>query len=407
MSKKDLPRGWAKTELNNVVKILDGKRIPVNARERDRRKGNIPYYGATGQVGWIDDYIFNEELVLLGEDGAPFLEKTKHKAYVIEGKSWVNNHAHVLKTQSMLLTKILCHYLNQIDYQEFVGGTTRLKLTQANMRSIPILIPPLNEQKRIVSKIESILGQIDAARGGLENAKTLLKQARQSVLKEAFEGRLVPQDPNDESAGILLKRIRGNLKEQFVKKKDLPQGWTKTKIEDIAELVGGGTPSRKVAEYFDGSIIWLTPTEIPKTTITVISESKEKITDLGLKKSSAKLIPKGAVLLTTRASIGYAAIAGTEVTTNQGFTSFDCNRSAFSYYLAYWLFHNKDLMKSIAGGTTFKEISKAKLRTLTMPLPPFNEQRRIVAKIESILGGIDANTILMSVFRNLLPFFTS
>jgi len=86
--------------LENIVEILDSQRIPVNSKEREGRKGRIPYYGATGQVGWIDDWLFNEELILLGEDGAPFLDPYKPKAYLIKGKSWVNNHAHVLRAKS-------------------------------------------------------------------------------------------------------------------------------------------------------------------------------------------------------------------------------------------------------------------------------------------------------------------
>ena len=105
---------------------------------------------------------------------------------------------------------------------------------------------------------------------------------------------------------------------------ELPKNWIKAKLNDLCELIGGGTPSRNNSEYFGGNIIWLTPTEIPKNTITRINDSREKITDLGLKKSSARIIPKESVLLTSRASIGYVAIAGDNVTTNQGFASFIC-----------------------------------------------------------------------------------
>jgi len=104
----NLPQGWTTTTLENCVEILDGKRIPVNSKDRKKRVGKIPYYGATGRTGWINDYLFDEELVLLGEDGAPFLDNFKNKAYIINGKSWVNNHAHVLKAISgLFLNKLL------------------------------------------------------------------------------------------------------------------------------------------------------------------------------------------------------------------------------------------------------------------------------------------------------------
>jgi type I restriction enzyme S subunit len=135
-------------------------RIPVNTNERNKRINGKPesslfsYYGATGQVGYIDDYIFSGKYVLLGEDGAPFLDSSAVKAYIINGKFWVNNHVHILN--SYISPEFLCHVLNTIDYAKYVNGSTRLKLTQIDMQKIMLLIPPLNEQKRIVEKIESI-----------------------------------------------------------------------------------------------------------------------------------------------------------------------------------------------------------------------------------------------------------
>ena len=170
----------------------------------------------------------------------------------------------------------------------------------------------------------------------------------------------------------------------------LPDGWEWAKLGDIAELVGGGTPSREHPEYFTGDIVWLTPTEIPKNRITVVSTSKERITQEGLRKSSARVLPKGSVLMTSRASIGYVAIADTEVTTNQGFASFICSNRVFNYYLAYWLFGTADFFIQEATGTTFKEITKSKLRNYSIPLPPLAEQERIVAKIEALFSQLDA-----------------
>lgn len=94
-----VPANWCWTYLKNVSDCLDNFRKPINANERNARLGDVPYYGATGQVGWIDDYLTNEELVLLGEDGAPFLDLLKNKAYLINGKAWVNNHAHILRSK--------------------------------------------------------------------------------------------------------------------------------------------------------------------------------------------------------------------------------------------------------------------------------------------------------------------
>ena len=205
----ELPKGWANPQLEYCVDILDGKRVPINSKERAKRKGKIPYYGATGRVGCIDDYLFDEELVLVGEDGAPFLDRLKDTAYIISGKSWVNNHAHVLRAINKLVSnELLCHYLNIFDYHEFVTGTTRLKLNQSSLRKIPIRLPPLNEQKRIVSKIEVLFSKIDNVESLTPLVDNKLDILKLSILKQAFEGKLVPQDPNDEPASILLEKIK-------------------------------------------------------------------------------------------------------------------------------------------------------------------------------------------------------
>ena len=160
-----LPKGWAACRLEQVADILDNLRKPINASERDSRIKNrqidelYPYYGATGQVGLIDDYLINGHYLLLGEDGAPFLDKNAIKAYSISGKSWVNNHAHILSPK--IDFEFLQYSLNQIDYSEYVNGSTRLKLTQTDMRSIKIMLPPLTEQKRIKSKIQTLFSQLD------------------------------------------------------------------------------------------------------------------------------------------------------------------------------------------------------------------------------------------------------
>lgn len=221
MEKNDLPESWIITSLERCVKILDGKRIPINSTERTRRQGIVPYYGATGQVGLIDDYIFDEELVLLGEDGAPFFESFKDKAYLISGKSWVNNHAHVLKGISgLLLNKFLCYYLNQIDYHDYVNGTTRLKLNQSSMKTIPIILPPLNEQKRIVEKIEELLSFIDFSKNIIFTTKDRLNLFREALLLNAITGHLTTnwrKNNKIQIKNVLMSEIKSEQITYFTK----------------------------------------------------------------------------------------------------------------------------------------------------------------------------------------------
>ena len=203
---------WEWVALEDAVEICDYLRKPVNSKERaqriaDKREDELyPYYGATGQVGYIDSYLLDGEYVLLGEDGAPFLDPFAKKAYLIKGKGWVNNHAHVLK--SKLNNKFLCYYLNQVDYNGLVTGTTRYKLTQAAMKRILVPTPDLVEQERIVSKIEELFSKLDTSVAELKTAKEKLKVYRQAVLKEAFTG-LSNKRPIREMTSIVTSGSRG------------------------------------------------------------------------------------------------------------------------------------------------------------------------------------------------------
>ncbi len=160
-----MPKSWVITSLNSIIILLDWQRKPINSKEREKRISNLekeklyPYYGATGQIGYIDNYLTDGENILIGEDGAPFLDEYSKKAFIVKGKYWVNNHAHILK--SLINIKYLCEYLNSFNYYGFVNGTTRLKLTQGKLLTIPVTLPPLREQNRIISKINEIFEQTE------------------------------------------------------------------------------------------------------------------------------------------------------------------------------------------------------------------------------------------------------
>ena len=186
-----LPDGWQWVTLDSIAECLDNLRSPVNAAERAKRPGKIPYYGATGQVGWIDDFLTDEQLVLLGEDGAPFLDMFKDKAYIIEGKAWINNHAHILRSRfGSVGNKFLCYYLNAFDFSNHVNGTTRLKLTQSKMKKIPFPLTPLNEQQRIVSLLDELFSKLDEAKALAQAIVDGSELRRAAILHKAFTGEL-------------------------------------------------------------------------------------------------------------------------------------------------------------------------------------------------------------------------
>ena len=199
-----VPQNWCWAYLTKgAAECLDSFRKPINASERANREGDIPYYGATGQVGWIDNFLTNEQLVLVGEDGAPFLDLIKDKAYIIEGKAWVNNHAHILRSRfGSTGNSFLMHYLNIFNYHGFVNGTTRLKLTQGSMDIMPGPIPPLPEQQRIVDRIESLFAKLDEAKQKAQDALDSFETRKAAILHKAFTGELTAQWRKEHDVGM-------------------------------------------------------------------------------------------------------------------------------------------------------------------------------------------------------------
>lgn len=170
----------------------------------------------------------------------------------------------------------------------------------------------------------------------------------------------------------------------------VPDNWCWTKLGKITSIIGGGTPSSKINEYYDnGDIAWITPSDLSNYNNMYISKGKKMITKLGLMKSSAKLLPKGTVCLSSRAPIGYVVIAKNELSTNQGFKSFLPSKVFKSEYLYWYLKSIKHILEAKASGTTFLELSAKKAGEVEIPLPPINEQQRIVNRIESLFAKLD------------------
>lgn len=244
------------------------------------------------------------------------------------------------------------------------------------------------------------------------------KQIRQTILDLAIRGELVPQDPTDEPASVLLKRIHAE-KEQLIKDKklkrdkkddepidevpfELPEGWEWCRLGDIGEIIGGGTPSTSIEEYWNGEISWITPADLSNHSDKYIAQGKRNITQLGLENSSATLIPKGGILFSTRAPIGYVVIADKPLSTNQGFKSLYPFIDISKEFIYYFLLAEKEKIKLFASGTTFQELSASAFSKILIPLPPLAEQHRIAQKVEQLLAIVDTIEQLQEELKDLV-----
>jgi len=186
----EIPAHWEVKKLTWLIKCLDGRRIPLNAEERGRMQGEYPYWGANSIVDYVDKWLFDEELVLLGEDGAPFFERTKPVAFRVSGKIWVNNHAHVLRPRRKTEAAFLAHALNCVDYRAFIDGTTRDKLTQGDMNAIPIQCPEVPEQRVIAAFLERETAKLDGLVAKVRDAIDRLKELRTALISAAVTGKI-------------------------------------------------------------------------------------------------------------------------------------------------------------------------------------------------------------------------
>lgn len=186
--------------------------------------------------------------------------------------------------------------------------------------------------------------------------------------------------------------------------------WDKIKLGDISEIIGGGTPSTSKSEYWGNDISWLTPRDLSNYNDRYISKGERSITDIGLKNSSARLLPKNTILLTSRAPIGYLAIAENEICTNQGFKSFIADETKVDYMFLYYLLKNNiDTLKQLGTGTTFAEISASTIKNIEVKIPAIETQKNIANILSSIDDKIELNrqtnttleTIAQTLFKEM------
>ena len=352
MIPRELPTGWKEVQIGEVLKFEYGKGLP---KDRRKKNGEFPVYGSSGIVGYHNHYLVNEDCIVVGRKGSI------GSVFLSLNPCWPIDTTYYVKNVSSLNIKFLYYHLSYINLKIVEKSTAIPGLSRDDIYVRRIILPPLEEQRQIAEIIEELFSELDAGRRQLESVKEQLKTYRQAVLKTAFEG--------------------GLSKNQIAEYENC-SAWEITKIVDVGEIVSGGTPSTKETDYWDGDIPWITPADLSGYSNKYIDKGRRSITYKGLSKSSARMIPSGSVLLSSRAPIGYVAIAKNELCTNQGFKSIIPSSRVTSEYLYYFLKARTQKIIERASGTTFKEVSLKTISSLEIIIPPIKQQKIIVAEIE-------------------------
>ena len=377
----EVPDGWCITDIGELLINRDGERKPVSLAIRSKQKNKVyDYYGAAGVIDKVDNYLFDECLLLIGEDGANLLSRNKNNAFLADGKYWVNNHAHVLDTIDKFILSYVAIVINSMKLDDYITGSAQPKLSQDNLNKIPIFLPPLNEQKRIMTELERWFALIDQIDQGKVDLQETIKQAKSKILDLATHGKLVPQDPNDEPAIELLKRINPDFTPcDNGHRRKLPQGWAYCQLSNVLKITMGQSPrgdslnNKKGIEFHQGKICF----------------SDKFLLDSGIYTNEpTKIAEPNSILLCVRAPVGVVNITKNQICIGRGLcalTPFEGNAD-FYFYLLQTL---QDSFDNQSTGTTFKAISGEIIRNENIILPPLAEQQRIVQKIEELFHVLD------------------
>ena len=405
----EIPEGWVWCRLGEVCFFKGGYAFKSNkyiekSNNQVIRIGNVknnnlilsnqPVYVPDTLQNEIEDYNIKENDLLFTMTGTKgkrdyfytlVVPKVKHNLYL-------NQRVGLLR---VILSELNIYFINLVLKHQFVldsifqtetGNVNQGNIGSENTLNLLIPLPPLAEQKRIVQKIEQLFALVDIIEVNKKALEKLIEQAKNQVLSDAIAGKLTRQDPNDEPAEELLKRIGKTTAPDTPYEKMLPKGWAWCKLGDIGEILTGNTPSKGERAFYGNDFPFFKPNDLD---IGKVETSLDSLSVLGYKQ--ARKVPKGSILVTCIGSIGKTGITQVEGAFNQQINAiipFECIDNYFIYYLML----SKEIQEQLntkASATTIAILNKSKFENTLIPLPPLAEQHRIVKKIETYFSFFD------------------
>lgn len=367
-----LPKGWVTSTIGEACLIENGLRKPISLKERANCQGSFPYYGATGVIDYLNNYTHEGEYVLIGEDGANLLSKSKPLAFIADGKYWVNNHAHTLRCIAGSPNQYLEKFFNSLSLESWVTGSAQPKLTKKNLESIPYPLAPLAEQKRIVEKLDEVLAQVDTIKARLDGIPDLLKRFRQSVLASAVSGKLTEEWRGIKSFG------------EYVELGELLKDGPQNGLYKPSRFYGNGTKIFRIDSFYDGELVnWeaikrveLEEQEIAKYSVgidDVLVNRVNSIEYLG-KCALVRELPENAVFESN--------IMRMSIDTEKALP-------AFVTIFLRSISGLKELRKNAKLAVNQASINQTDVKGCVLPLPKIEEQKEIVRLVDQYFAFAD------------------
>ena len=384
----------------------DSERIPLSVAQRQTLKKVYDYYGASGVIDKVDKYLFDKDLLLIGEDGANLINRSTPIAFIAKGKYWVNNHAHVLDVCGGLNLAYIALFINAISLVNYVTGTAQPKMNQEKMNSILVTVPPISEQARIVNQIESLQPLIiryDKAQSELNILNTSVKeQLKKSILQEAIQGHLVPQIVEEGTAEELLAEIRkekkrlvneGKLKKSALNDSiifkgddnkyyeqingqavqiecdyDFPYSWSLVRLSSICSLIDG--------EKKEGQQLCLDAKFL-------------RGKSAGEYQQRGKFVHKGDnIILVDGENSGEVFTVPCDGYMGSTFKQLWVSSIMHLPYVLNYILFYKELLRKSKRGAAIPHLNKEIFYSLIICIPPYQEQMRIVNRINEIYSKI-------------------
>lgn len=375
-----IPKKWKIVQLKYCTDCLDGKRVPIDASLR--KSGIYPYWGAGKIMDYVNDYIFDERLVLLGEDGAPFFDDFRPVSHLIDGKVWVNNHIHVLRTRDNIIDSYLVYALNSVDYHEYINGSILNKLTQSNMNRIKIPLPSYPEQQAIADYLDETCYKIDEIIAEARKSIDEYKELKQSVIFEAvtkgLDKDIEMKNSEVEGMGFIPKKwsVIRFMKVNYVRAR---LGWKGLKAEEYVDV---GYPFLAAYHIVNNHLCWESLNCITKERYDESPEIKLSIGDLVLVKDGAGI---GKCARIDEMPLG-------EATVNSSLSVITPNK-LLDYRYEYYYFMSplfQNIIARLKNGMGVPHLTQESMKDIYLPLPSKKEQQAIADYLDNKVVELDS-----------------